>query len=59
MFLEKKEAGEVVVSEPNVEYGKGEGRLEWLERMVVELDARVRALEEEVKRLGVGSEDET
>lgn len=50
MFLEKKEslpAGTLdpVVLEPEVPYEKGEGRLEYLERMVVELEERVRALE--------------
>lgn len=34
-----------VVLEPEVGYGKGEGRLEYLERMVRELEERVRALE--------------
>ncbi len=51
MFLEKKEALpagtlDPVVMEPDVVYGKGEGRLEWLERKVRELDERLRALEE-------------
>lgn len=49
MFFEKKEPEPGVlegVLEPEVEYGKGEGRLEWLERKVRELESRVRRLEE-------------
>ncbi len=49
MFLEKREPEPGLltgVMEPEVVYGKGEGRLEWLERKVRELDERLRALEE-------------
>lgn len=48
MLLEKEilEPGLLTgVLEPDAVYGKGEGRLEYLERMVRELDERVRRLE--------------
>ena len=51
MFLEGNgpaEAGVLTgVMESVAAYEKGEGRLEYLERMVLELEARVRALEDE------------